>query len=80
MNKILRSIIEQTGVKVDSLYPYETNVDEYLLTYDKSKRLCISFGKQKDDAYYSSASWSCDALGYIARTSISLMSSRALSL
>ena len=66
MNQTLKNIIKQTGVSFQRMR--DAQEEEYMLTYDSTLRVCVGFNHDRDDVYYNSCSWSCDAVCYVVFT------------
>ena len=59
MNDTLKQIIRDTGVDVINLYSDTQDSGEYVLTYGRTRKLCIGFDDTKGYIYYRNVAWSC---------------------
>lgn len=65
MKSILKKLIQQTGVSIVELRPNVPECEEYLLTYNRTRRLCLSLSDNHKKGYYESAAWSCDCTCFL---------------
>lgn len=65
MNDFLKLIIRDTGVDVVNLSSDINDSGEYILTYGRTRKLCLGFDDTKDSDYYRNVAWSCSADCYL---------------
>lgn len=59
MRDMLKKIIRDSGVDVIDMYSDTNDSGEYVLTYGRTRKLCLGFDDTKDDVYYQNVAWSC---------------------